>query len=75
MYQLHCTTTPTDDITFITNYMYVRAHGLTFLGKVGGHHDEVLILPSHVSKVHVSLLYHVHAQSNMSRKVIDSCRP
>ena len=55
-----------DDITRLTTFItnYTRAHGMPLPGRVPGHRDKVMVLPSDITKAHVFVKYKEACLSN-----------
>ena len=48
-----------DDVTNLTTFIvnYAQAHGMPLPGRVCGHRDKVMVLPSDITKAHVFTTY------------------
>ena len=53
-----------DEVTQLTTFIvnYARAHGMPLPGRVPGHRDKVMVLPSDITKAHVFTKYEMHAR-------------
>ena len=55
-----------DEVTQLTTFIvnYARAHGMPLPGRVPGHRDKVMVLPSDITKAHVFTKYRDTCSSN-----------
>lgn len=55
-----------DDVTQLTTFIvnYEQPHGMPLPGRVPGHCDKVMVLPSDITKAHVFMKYKNACSSN-----------